>query len=360
MNDAKGYARLLKGGRALTALRQTMIIAAITVILCEIGLRVFHAIYPLPFFYSGSYNRFRVKPHAVFYGHPLNSRGFNDVEFRIDKEPGVYRILGIGDSFAFGVVPYRDNYLTLIEERLKADGVRTELINMGIPGISPREYLAVLIHEGLELKPDMVLLTFFVGNDFTEPTKVTRLNRYSYLASLTKYLYDLNTKMANIDYTPAGSYDDEAGLFTTPVFIEYERTMSGIFRRDSKSFAAQFANAADHLGNIKRMCDAHGVRLVVVMAPDAMQVDKTLQRQVVEASGAGAEAFDFDGPNDRLKHELGRLRIDYVDLLHAFQEGSAHTRLYRPNDTHWNIKGNALAAELILKHLRMQLPSVAQ
>ena len=173
MNDAGGYARLRKGGRALTALRQALIIAAITVVLCEIGLRVFHAVYPLPFFYSGSYNRFRVKPNAVFYGHPLNSRGFNDVEFKIDKEPGVYRILGIGDSFAFGVVPYRDNYLTLIEERLKADGVRTELINMGIPGISPREYLAVLIHEGLQLKPDMVLLTFFVGNDFTEPTKIS-------------------------------------------------------------------------------------------------------------------------------------------------------------------------------------------
>ena len=96
------------------------------------------------------------------------------------------------------------------------------------------------------------------------------------------------------------------------------------------------------------------------MAPDAMQVDRTLQRQVVEASGAGAEAFDFDGPNDRLRHELRRLRIDHVDLLHPFREGTARTRLYRPNDTHWNIEGNALAAELILKHLRMQLPSVAQ
>ena len=49
-----------------------------------------------------------------------------------------------------------------------------ELINMGIPGIGPREYLAVFIHEGLQLKPDMVLLSFFIGNDFLETTKVNR------------------------------------------------------------------------------------------------------------------------------------------------------------------------------------------
>jgi hypothetical protein len=125
-------------GGWLLVLRQTVIIAAITIVLCEIGLRAFNYVYPLPFFYSSSYNRFRVKPHAIFYGFPLNSRGFNDVDFNIAKEPGVYRILGIGDSFAFGVVPYRFNYLTLIEERLNQNGRRSELINMGIPGISPR------------------------------------------------------------------------------------------------------------------------------------------------------------------------------------------------------------------------------
>jgi hypothetical protein len=110
-----GNSPLRKAGRLLLAARNTMIIAAITVVLCEVGLRAFNHVYPLPFFYSNSYNRFRVKPHVSFYGFELNSRGFNDVEFNIHKEPGVYRILGIGDSFAFGVVPYPFNYLTLIE-----------------------------------------------------------------------------------------------------------------------------------------------------------------------------------------------------------------------------------------------------
>jgi len=218
-----GNSPLRKAGRLLLAARNTMIIAAITVVLCEVGLRAFNHVYPLPFFYSNSYNRFRVKPHVPFYGFELNSRGFNDVEFSIDKEPGVYRILGIGDSFAFGVVPYPFNYLTLIEQQLNAGGARFELINMGIPGTSPREYLAVLLHEGLELRPDMVLLSFFIGNDFTEARKVDRLYRYSYLASLGKYVLDLNTKLANFNLTTGSDYDDIGSLYTNASYVELGR-----------------------------------------------------------------------------------------------------------------------------------------
>jgi SGNH hydrolase-like domain, acetyltransferase AlgX len=346
-------------GGWLRALRQTVIIAAITIVLCEIGLRAFNYVYPLQFFYSSSYNRFRVKPHASFQGFELNSRGFNDVEFKIDKEPGVFRILGIGDSFAFGIVPYRFNYLTLIEQRLNAGGARSELINMGIPGTSPREYLALLLHEGLELKPDMVLLSFFVGNDFTEARKVDRLYRYSYLASLGKYVFDLNTRMANINLTTSGDYDDARGYHTDASYIELAHSLSGIFRKDSKSFESLLANTVTHLDNIRRVCERHGIRLAVVLIPDEMQVDPTLQRQVIEASGLAGEAFDFDLPNERLKDQLARLRIDYIDLLQPMREATAHARLYRRNDTHWNIKGNAFAAETILGRLRPLLPSSA-
>ena len=41
-----------------------------------------------------------------------------------------------------------------------------ELINMGIPGIGPRNYLSLLVQEGFALDPDRVLVTFFIGNDF--------------------------------------------------------------------------------------------------------------------------------------------------------------------------------------------------
>ena len=44
--------------------------------------------------------------------------------------------------------------------------------------------------------------------------------------------------------------------------------------------------------------------------------------------------------------------IDYLDLLPSFVAASKTTRLYKPNDTHWNIAGNSFAAELISRHLK--------
>ncbi|SRR6266540_4053507 len=344
-----------KLNRAFVALRQTVIIVVITALLMELGLRILHRIYPLPIFYSESLNRFRAKPFSPWFGFRLNSRGFMDVEFKIAKEEGTLRILGIGDSFAFGVVPFPNNYLTLLEDALNRSGGKVELINMGIPGTNPREYLALLIHEGLELKPDMVLLSFFVGNDFTEVRKIRRIFRYSYFATLLKFVYDLNTKFVSVPLGGDYSYDEQSTRVTDAAHIEWERVISHIFLRQSRDFDALLANTVDHLRNIKRICDWHGIRLTLVLIPDEVQVDLALQQKVVEAWQLGSDAFDFNLPNRLLRDRLTELHIDHIDLLQPFRAAATSTRLYKRNDTHWNIKGNELASELILEHLLPQL-----
>ena len=56
-------------------------------------------------FYENSYSRFRGKPLADDYDFRLNSMGFKDLEPKKEKESNVYRILALGDSFVFEVVP---------------------------------------------------------------------------------------------------------------------------------------------------------------------------------------------------------------------------------------------------------------
>ena len=154
---------------------QTAIIMLITLILSEITLRIYNKMNPSFVFYDSSYNRFRGKPNAPDYDFKLNSQGFKDVEFTVEKPAQNYRILGIGDSFAFGVVPYQDNYFTLLEQQFQRSGKTTEVINMGIPGMGPRDYLSILANEGLKLKPDHVVVTFYVGNDFLDNTLSAQL-----------------------------------------------------------------------------------------------------------------------------------------------------------------------------------------
>jgi hypothetical protein len=138
--------RLKKLARVLL---RVLVIVLISFVTAEVGLRIYNHFDPLPIFYDHSYKRFRGKPFAQTPGFRLNSKGFKDVEYQKEKKDGAFRILGIGDSFAYGVVPYENNYLTLVEEKLKQQGANVELINMGIPAIGPRECLSLFVNEGL-------------------------------------------------------------------------------------------------------------------------------------------------------------------------------------------------------------------
>lgn len=334
--------------------RDVLIIILITVSLGEVSLRVYNLIDPLPIFYSESYNRFRGKPFSPDGNFHLNSRGFKDVEFNTSKAVGTTRILGIGDSFAFGIVPYKDNYLTLTEQYLKDSGHKVELINMGIPSIGPADYLSLLVHEGFALEPDRVLLSFFIGNDFEERRRP--IVSYSYVASLVVYVVDRWRKYEGQIVHGGGAYDDNAPVFTDEAYLDIESQRSMIFLRDNQGFKRDLATALFYISEIKRLCERRNVGLTIVLIPDEMQVSETLQTRIVIASKRPQTSFDFSLPNRLLRAQFEELKIDYVDLLAEFSASSVHDRLYRPNDSHWNIAGNRLAARLILQHLSHQLP----
>ena len=88
------------------------LILLITLGLTEVLFRTYNFFQPSFLFHDSSYNRFRGQPLAPEYDFRLNSQGFKDVEFQIDKDPEVTRILGLGDSFAYGVVPYEYKHTT--------------------------------------------------------------------------------------------------------------------------------------------------------------------------------------------------------------------------------------------------------
>ena len=296
----------------LRVARDVLIIVLITVVLGELSLRIYNFIDPLPIFYSDSYNRWRGKPFAPEHNSfHLNSRGFNDVELNTRKAPGVTRILGIGDSFAFGVVPYEYNYLTAVEQNLKQNGRNVEVINMGIPSIGPKEYLSLLVQEGIALEPDTVLLSFFIGNDFEGQRR--KLISYSYVASLISYVAARWNKF-DAQFEPSnGPYDDDSPTFTDDAYLKIELQRSSIFIRDNRKFERDFAAAMSYIAEIKRLCDSRNIGLTLVLIPDEMQVSKPLQARVIAASalarGSSESAqpttsFDFALPNRLLRAKL--------------------------------------------------------
>ena len=337
---------------------QTIIIFLITFALAEISLRVYNHFNPTFLFPDSTYNRNRGKPGGLDYDFHLNSRGFKDVEFKSKKEPNTYRILALGDSFAFGVVPYQHNYLTLLEQHLNSSSLRTEVINMGISNIDPKDYLALFVNEGQELQPDMVLVSFFIGNDFTNTMIVwwirSKLYEFSYVLTLIKYFRDINFKYEGKLIDSHTSYDDNSPTFTDDAFLEIEKQRSWIYMKRAPPKKA-FTDSVDYLVRIRELCDRSRIALRVVIIPDELQVNPALQTKVLKALNISSNELDFTLPNRFLNEQFQAHRIDYLDLLDNFSTTTMQMNLYKPNDTHWNIAGNKLAADLLARYVSSQL-----
>ncbi len=339
------------GHRLLRKLGVALGVTLVSFVAVETTLRVFDFLRPSFIFRSDDYRRFRGTPHARDWDFLLNSRGFKDVEFEISKPPGIFRILGIGDSFAFGVVPYRFNYLTLLEEQLNrnpAEGSEpmTEVVNMGIPYLGPRDYLAILLHEGLETQPDLVLLSVYIGNDFTdtgrEPDAPWWLR--SYVVRLSKFAFDLQTKFEGTVYRP-GEYRDDAPTFDYDHYVSLNLYKNYMYRGESPRFEAELESMVDSLSEIARICERAGIELAVIIIPDELQVNAALQADVIGSTPVSE--YDFEEPSVRLREELQEMGVATLDLLMVFQTESRRRPLYKPADSHWNIAGNELAAQRI-------------
>ncbi len=346
--------------KIIVLVRQTIIISLVTFVLAEATIRVYRHYVPTFIFYDQSYNRFRGKPGAPDYDFHLNSKGFKDIEFQQQKEPGTYRILALGDSFTFGVVPYQHNYLTLLEQKLNSSGLRVEVINMGIPSIGPQDYLALFANEGLILQPDMVLISFFVGNDFTETMRWrTKLHEFSDVVAMIKFVVDLNGKFRGKVIHSKASYDDNAPYFTDEYYVQIEKERSWMYMKEvplKKAFADKaFADGVRYLAQIKELCDKNKIAMKVAIIPDEIQVNPVLQGKVLKALNANSRELDFSFPNKYLKGQLQAYGIDHLDLLGPFLSATPNINLYKPNDTHWNIAGNKLAADLLATYVSGQV-----
>jgi hypothetical protein len=92
-----------------------------------------------------------------------------DADTAIEKEPGLFRVLVLGDSHTSGYVSNNETFCALLEVglngQLRAASRRFEVLNGGVDGYGPSNYLRWYETNGSQLRPDLVLVMFYVGND---------------------------------------------------------------------------------------------------------------------------------------------------------------------------------------------------
>lgn len=292
---------------------------------------------------------FRFGPYAPYLGGRANSRGFHDTDWVTPKPPGTFRIVALGDSFHFGIVPYAQNVLTLLEDELtRRCGRPIEVANMGVAGTAPIDYLFLLNDEGRHLEPDLVLTGIYVGNDIGVARSGSRLRPANWLTyAVADRLYQLARERWR---KPAAAGLEGVKPVGNPMSPEryLERAVAEflptIRAASSASDDRRYADVFDVLARIGTL--ASGQHAVAIYPCEA-QVDPDLLARACSAAGVSPGDHDPQGPGRRFLEHLRARGVPALDLLPALAARRAEGPAYEPNDSHWNARGNRIAAEAL-------------
>ena len=348
-----------------------------------------------------------ITPHRAWFNYWSNAFGFHDEEFVEPKPPGRYRILAVGDSFTFGLVPYPEGVMTRTEAGLRAacGGRDIDLLNMGVMGAGAREYRTVVELSVARFTPDLVLVNLFVGNDVPDlhrqvhdRSPVERALRRSYVWTFGRNVVRLRGGPRNgrpplrpgqagpPGAVPRGGavVDAAAGLALDDPELVGPMLADGDYRWVLAFDLARLYRPADErdlheawqpvlrdLDGLRAAAGKVGASIVLAVMPSVLQVDAALRSETVARistwyrfRGLSEAQIDPQLPNVVLAEYARSRGLPYVDLTPAFAAAYAlETRdpLYKIQDNHWTPRGNHVAATALADSLaRLVCPRRAE
>ncbi len=318
-------------------------------------------------------------------GSTTNRFGFNDRDYPLTKQPGVFRILVVGDSFSWAG-GLNDNYTNLLENLFeRRDGShKIDVVNTGYPGTHTGEQLAMLKKFGLQYNPDLVILGFFTGNDFIEADSNRKrivLNKYFFdidrrrehrflgypIVMRSRLLLFLRHKYNSYSLDRQSKKEGAAWAAATgqpaPVKNLPEATYYSVQkgkleflnkRTGAEKFEANTKYVFESISEMNDLLKSRGIQFMVAILPDELQVNPNQFNSVTERFRLTKEDYDLDRPQNLLKSFLESKQIPFVDMLDRFRAEEKQHELYLFRNTHWNKAGNVLAAEILFEHLGKQ------
>lgn len=288
------------------------------------------------------------------YAISVNAHGMRQGEVESAKPIGRRRIALIGDSFVWGIgVADADR----VSERMAGRLGDTDVLNFGVSGYGPVQYLLELDHV-LRFSPDLVVVCFCLGNDFVDDVQYVRYGYYKPFARLDD-AGELriegwplpNTKA--FGFAPRGRWLGSELLGALRDRLDAQRARAGQRGLALLDEAAMYdAAASGELGEQRA---------------EAIAIDRRLLAAIAErVRGAGAELLVVPAPTkfeyglaggtdahgrchlleDVLLANCRALGIESfptVDLLSAED--------FWRDDGHWNVEGHRKLAEAIAEHL---------
>ncbi|MBI4341847.1 MAG: hypothetical protein HY599_00595, partial [Candidatus Omnitrophica bacterium] len=260
-----------------------------------------------------------------------NAQGLREHDIS-PKPPGTYRILGLGDSFAFGWgVEAEESFLKVLQARLNADGRRLyEVVNAGIPGFGTYEALRLLEVRGLSYEPDAVILAFYEGNDFQNNREAPRRR----MITPEGYLKDVT------DPSPALTQHSRLAAL---VHGQWARVHT------KRGFAEGVRATQSLLQQMHTLLEQRRIPLALVLIPDqdAKVYGRAPLLRLYDRVVGGMELSQARRELEAFCRNHGIWFYQLSDRFGGDQDSSA----LRLNDTHFNPAGHRAAAEEIHRFL---------
>jgi lysophospholipase L1-like esterase len=340
---------------------------------------------------------------GVYYRHTkegfsegyINSHGFRDYERTHEKPPNTFRILVLGDSYVEALqVALADSFPALLEKNLNtaSSSTRFEVLNMGQSGFGTADEYMRYLTFGIQYSPDLILLAFLTGNDFSDNSKfltrentgfyfefdkngnlmldrslldryeqsltfgkrlLQRLKQESYLANfISERLYLFRLQLRDSEFRKRFARQEQTRLTRG---IDEFSALNIYLSEISDHWKQAHAITAGLLRKFRNSVEANGSRFVLVTLSNSEQVHPEIQR---ELRGRHPNVvFDFEQPDRVIEQVAKRENIDYLKLMPVFREYHLRTGHYLhgfggSKGGHWNKNGHRLAADKIFEFLK--------
>lgn len=272
-----------------------------------------------------------------------------------DRGDGHRRVLLLGDSFVFGyAVAERDMIGAFLERELAGEGCGVEVLSAGAPGYGPVHELFLLKRLVGELKPDVVVLCFFCGNDVPDALRLPQRETIFRGALVNR---EAPERYAGV--LGAARFECDQLLESTQIFrLLHQWQIRGVRGEILKGFASDEAPQAalawriveQSLREMAESCAQAGSSLLAAALPAQAQVDAAFRARTFGDLKLTPDQLLW--PQRKLTAFAAAAALPCEDLTVAFEAAIGTTPLYQPRDDHFNAAGNRLAAERIAARLR--------
>lgn len=216
-------------------------------------------------------------------GVEVNSDGFRDKDFTT-LDSNKKKILLLGDSFTWGMSaqPLDSSFADILQHETEY-----EIVNTGIPAADPPQYLEVAKQLIPQLKPDLVVVMFFMGNDLMKQDRKAIPNEpFYYYTNAGAILADIDgihfkSAQAAYNYFVNDKYylKQPRNIFETVVSKSalLSRLYSVKFRVEEKIEYERMVKdtyiTKKYLNQIAGLCDEGKGKMVLVMIPEIKEAE---------------------------------------------------------------------------------------